>query len=152
MSKFPNFGLILWHIIFYEMCFFIVICRFPSLVGGLADPRIGGIRSLTICSVRVTETDARTPVPVTQVGHFCVKCGAGGRWWVLQVLDMAVVGEASTGSTPMWPTTWAGSRPWQRCLVISDPAMTSERSDWINSFKIVTWSCSFIYFFVCNST
>jgi len=36
---------------------------------------------------------------------------AGGRWWVLQVLAMAVAGAASTGSTPMWPTTCGGSRP-----------------------------------------
>jgi len=36
---------------------------------------------------------------------------AGGRWWVLQVLAMAVAGVESTGSTPMLPTTCGGSRP-----------------------------------------
>jgi len=36
---------------------------------------------------------------------------AGGLWWVLQVLAMAVAGTASTGYTPMWPITCGGSRP-----------------------------------------
>jgi len=36
---------------------------------------------------------------------------AGGLWWVLRVLAMAVAGTASMGYTPMWPITCGGSRP-----------------------------------------
>jgi len=81
------------------------------LVSGRADLRTGGIRSLTICSARGTETVGRTLVRVTLAGLYCVKCVVGGRWWVLQVLAMAVAGAASTESTPMWPITCGGSRP-----------------------------------------
>jgi len=76
-----------------------------------ADLRTGGIRSLTICSARDSETVGLTRVRVIRVGHYCAKCVAGGRWWVLQVLAMAVAGVASMGSMLMWPTTCGGSRP-----------------------------------------
>lgn len=93
------------------MCNCISICRFRSLARGRADLRTGGIRSLTICSARDSETVGRTRVRVTRVGHYCAKCVAGGRWLALQVLAMDVDGVASMGSMLMWPTTCDGSRP-----------------------------------------
>jgi len=81
------------------------------LARGRADLLTGGIKSLTICSARVSETVDRTRVQVTRADHYCAKYVAGGRWWVLQVLAMVVAGAASTGYMLMWPTTCCGSRP-----------------------------------------